>query len=122
MAKVHRERAPAPTKKNLLEWFPRELDAKTAASLAQLLKDAEGNHDAVDKALDLANGLLEMHGVEAIRGDYHVDNYYYDIVALCLNSGDAYTATILYDTDREKFYVWTYGDWVERNQRRYRII
>lgn len=76
----------------------------------------------VDDILDMANDLLDGHGVEAIRGDYHVDNYYHDIVGLYVNMGDTYNLTLLYDTDRGKFYVTTMGDWVEKNDRRYKIV
>jgi hypothetical protein len=72
--------------------------------------------------MDLANELLDGHGIEAIRGEYHVDNYYFDTVALYVNMGDTYNATLFYETDTGRFKVTTMGDWVEKNQRKYSII
>lgn len=64
---------------------------------------------------------MEASGVEAIRGDYHVDNYYFDIVALYVNTGDTYNPTLLYETETGRFRATTFGDWVERNTRKYNI-
>lgn len=75
----------------------------------------------VDDVLELASKLAGAHGVEAIRGDYFVDNYYHDIVALYVNMGDTYNPTLLYATDEDRWVLTTWGDWVERNQRRYKI-
>jgi len=75
----------------------------------------------VDGVLDLASKLAGGHGVEAIQGDYWVDNYYHDIVALYVNMGDTYAATILYVTAEDKWVLTTWGDWVERNTRKYGI-
>lgn len=111
---------PAANVTNIRDFFP-ELEPKEARGLAEVLKRAE-THNEVDAALDYANTLVEGHGVEAIRGDYHVDGYYQDIVALYVNTGDTYSATILYDTERERYYATTFGDWVEKNQKRYSII
>jgi len=76
----------------------------------------------LDPALKEIDRLIGTHGVEAIRGDAHVDNYFYDVVALYCNAGDTYTTTILYDTDRNRFYVTSWGDWVETAERTKRYI
>lgn len=65
--------------------------------------------------------MIGGHGIEAIEGDYQVDRYYYNIVALYVNTGDSYNPTVLYETENERFLVWTMGDWVEKNERKYRI-
>jgi hypothetical protein len=96
------------------------LDSAQAHRLKQAISDAH-DHESVDAALDLANELMGAHGVEAIRGDYHVDRYYFDTVALYVNTGDSYTGTLLYETDRDRFLVTSWGEWVERNERKYRI-
>jgi len=110
---------PAANAKNLQEWL--RLEPSIAKALAQEFKNARGDHDAVDRALDNANVAISGFGVEPINGDYHVDNYYFDIVALYVNTGDTYNGTVLYETDRERFLVTTMGDWVEQNERKYRI-
>ena len=82
------------------------------------------NHPRIDAALELMNKFLGASGVEAIRGSgAHVDRYYYDIVALYVNTGDTYSMTLLYDTDKDKFEVTSWGGWVEAMEasRRYRF-
>jgi len=117
---------PAPSQRNIAQWFRAyfeheglEVD-RTSSALASRLKHASTSKQ-VDDALDFVNQTLNGHGVEAIRGDYHVDNYYYDIVALYVNMGDTYNSTILYETDNDRFLLTSWGDWVERNDRKYRI-
>lgn len=84
------------------------------------MNEARGG-SSVDAALDLANKLMDAHGVEAINGDYHVDNYYFDIVALYVNTGDTYNGTLLYETEPGRFRATSWGDWVERNSDKYNI-
>jgi hypothetical protein len=91
-----------------------------ALTIQRRLKNNLESRDA-EKAMEFANKALDGHGVEAIRGDYHVDNYHYDIVATYVNMGDTYNATILYETETGRFLVTSYGDWVEKNQRKYQI-
>lgn len=79
------------------------------------------HHKLVDIALDCANGILDGHGIEAIRGDVTVDRYYFDIVALYVNMGDTYHTTIVYETATNRFLLTDYGTWVEYNSRRYGI-
>lgn len=110
---------PAANAKNLQEWL--KLEPSVARALASEMKSAAGDEEAVDRALENANATIHGYGIEPINGDYHVDNYYFDIVALYVNTGDTYNATVLYETEKEKFLVTTMGDWVERNERRYRI-
>lgn len=107
---------PAANAKNIQEWL--HLDAQQARYLAKVVR----NENDPDVTLEAANALMNAHGIEAIRGDYHVDNYYYDIVALYVNTGDTYNPTLLYETDTDRFTLTTLGDWVERNERKYRII
>jgi hypothetical protein len=70
-----------------------------------------------DEALDLASELTGGFGVEAIRDpEAWVDNYYMDIVLLYVVQGDTYDTTVLYDTDERKFYIGSWGDWIEHAQ------
>lgn len=117
---------PVANKKNLIEHL--QMGDVDAAALSAALKEARTwSHDpvelagAADQALELADKLLSGHGVEPIRGDYQVDRYYYDVVALYVNMGDTYNTTLLYETENERFLVTSWGDWVEKNERKYRI-
>lgn len=101
--------------KNLAAAFP-ELPRADVKRLADMIKHA-GSHRSVDEALNMADTLLNGHGIEAIRGGSNRGGYYMDIEALYVNMGDAYANTVLYDVARDKFYVTTYGDWVEARER-----
>lgn len=79
------------------------------------------HHKLIDIAMDFANGVLDGHGIEAIRGDVTVDRYYFDIVALYVNMGDTYDTTLIYETATNRFLITDYGTWVEYNERRYEI-
>lgn len=64
------------------------------------------------------NTLLEGFGVECIAeggANSPSDMYGSDILAEYVNLGDTYTTTILYDYRAQRFYVTSYGDFVERN-------
>lgn len=74
----------------------------------------------VDRVLDLANKLIDGSGVEAINGSWH-DDFYQDIVALYVNMGDPYVATLLYDTVADRWHITGWGDFVERYEKRYEI-
>lgn len=116
---------PAPTTKNIVEWLGRYFQGawslpRAAEVLAAKIKNAH-SHKQVDEALDLANEMLNAHGVEAIRGAFHGDGYYQDIVALYVNMGCPYVPTVLYDTVKGKFVVTGWGDWVEAHEKKYRI-
>lgn len=67
----------------------------------------------VDEVLEQVNKLMKAHGVEAIRGEW-VSFYFQDIVLLYVNTGDTYSSTVMYDTERDRFFIGSYGDWVER--------
>ena len=116
---------PACTLKNLQEFFadyavheglePRLL----AKRLKAVIPSGSGNREG--HILSDVNKLIDGHGVEAIRGEYHVDNYHHDIVATYVNTGDSYSPTVLYETETGRFLVTTFGDWVEKHSDKYRI-
>lgn len=75
-----------------------------------------------EQAMEELNDVLDFHGVEAITGDYHVDRYHFNIVATYCNAGDSYRTTVLYETETGEFHLVSWGDWVEQNQEKYRIV
>lgn len=109
------------SKKDWLEWFSEQnvthaLTPKQASSLARIFKATNRhNHDDVDKALEAANAALRGYGTEAIQGAWQ-DRYYQDIVAVYVNTGDTYNATVLYDVVAGKFQLTTLGDFVESHE------
>lgn len=112
-----------PSKKTIEQrlgpYFKHEgVDPKVGAAMVRKALEEAKNPDA---ALEAVNALIHGHGIESIRGDYQVDRYYYDIVALYVNMGDSYAATLLYETDTSQWHVLSYGDWVEWKEKKYRI-
>lgn len=100
------------SKKHLQEMF-RELSASDIKALKAAL-DGATNNPARSDAMDTADKLIGGYGVEAIRGESNsYQSYFGDIVALYVNTGDIYNATVVYDVAKRQFYATTMGDWVE---------
>ena len=121
MAKAWRRRPlPKFTAKNLFEAFggPRSLKhdftEKTASALANMRQATSRD---IDKVLFAVNKAIDGFGVEAIRSEKAWDNYYGDSVALYVNTGDTYSASVVYDIGKHQLYVTDYGEWVERNEK-----
>lgn len=75
---------------------------------------AANSHEEVDAVLAEANQMLDGHGVEGLNPEgAWVNHYYQNIVALYVNLGDPYKATLLYDTDFGVFVVAGWGDFLE---------
>lgn len=74
-----------------------------------------------ERVLCALNQLLEGFGVEAIRGGIHVDSYHGSIVASFINMGDTYDTTIILNHDSNEYQITSWGDWVERNEGRYKL-
>lgn len=71
-----------------------------------------------EQIMEALNELLECYGVEGLRVEgAWIDNEHGDIVAHYLNTGDAYTETVLYDPMKDEFVLTTYGDWLDEWER-----
>lgn len=57
--------------------------------------------------------LLTTCGVETIDTSEHIDRYWFHCRACYLNTGDTYNTTILFDTKKDRFYLTSWGDFVE---------
>jgi len=69
---------------------------------------------SVDTKLEYCNQYLNGYGIEPITGEFTwVNHYYQNIIALYVNLGDTYTTTIVYDTERGKFLISSWGDFYE---------
>jgi len=110
-------------KKNLEILFPKsKYTGAEVAGIARMLEEARNEGpEEIDAVLERMNTFLKGYGVEAVRGDYQVDRYYYDIVAVYVNMGDTYDTTILYETDTGRFYVTSLGGWVEEKGEEYAV-
>ncbi len=69
-----------------------------------------------ERAMCALNQIAEAHGVEALwcEKDYYFPSYEY------LNTGDAYTPTVIRNTGTHTFRVMCVADLIERNPGRFR--
>lgn len=97
-------------------------EGRTAKEVRDAMDGVVGK-SSLDEAMKEVNWILEGHGVEPIRDPDSYDPYYGDVVALYVNMGDTYNATVLFDIPEWKFEVTTWGDWVEKVERqgRYKL-
>jgi hypothetical protein len=96
-----------------------QIDDDKAKQVVNLVRGG-GRDRRAETVMDQINDLIGGHGVESIRGD-GPGGFWQDSVAIYVNTGDTYSATILYDTTKEKFALTTMGDFVEQNQDKYQI-
>ena len=94
---------------------------KAALRVARTYFKDHGKSDAAaEEALRLANAAMRAYGVEVLRGTLNTPGgFWSDAVLAYVNAGDPYYATVLYDTNRETFSIGGWGDWLEKNERRY---
>lgn len=112
----------------LREYFPPEsiADLYTRDPLKACRRALRETRELPDTdRLEAVNALLEMHGTEAIRGEWQ-NGYWCDIVAAYCNTGDTYDLTVIQvrgdrDGAPDRFIVSSFGDWVEKNTRRYSL-
>lgn len=70
----------------------------------------------LDRILACLNECLGLHGVEAIWGE---DIYWPS--ADYLNTGDTYATTIVFCRETSRFLLSSWGDYFERNEKRYSL-
>ena len=107
------------TAEKLVDSFP-ELDENVAAELAAA---AGGVHAGVyNDFLRAADKAIDAHGVEPLALGPDGQNKYglaYEDrkIAYYVNTGDTFSATLLYDPEDEKVYLTTWGDWLQAWER-----
>jgi len=70
--------------------------------------------------------LLKGYGIEGINGEWQ-NGYWCNVVAEYVNMGDTYATTVIHvrgdwSGGRSRFIVSSFGDWVEKNQKKYSIV
>lgn len=93
-------------------------DPEIYESVQKRIRECFHRPNDVDLMLTACDELLGTCGVESLRvpGE-HVDSYYGEFVAEYCNTGQSYAGTVLFDTDREVFYVTSWADFVETSER-----
>ena len=69
----------------------------------------------IDLKLAAVDEIMGGFGVECI-GEAECPTIYGEPAAEYINVGDTYQATLLYDHDRAKWCMTTWGDWVETHE------
>src|SRR5215831_12578522 len=78
----------------------------------------EIEHDSPSRKLYMINAMkLGYYGVEILRSRHDTQHAFRGISYL--NTGDSYGATLLYDYDKGKWILSSWGDVVERSGRRF---
>ena len=100
-----------------------QIDPETFDPVERWIRECFNPPSETELKLAACDAILGTYGTEPIRVEgAHVDNYHFDIVATYCNTGDSYAATILYDSERDEFYVTSYGDWIETAERTGRYV
>lgn len=90
-----------------------QVDEPTAQRIIRLTSRPLHYEKAVNVLKEI-DDLIEGSGVEAVRTENaHVDNYYFDIVATYVNTGDTYSTTIVHDSETGEFLLTSWGDFYE---------
>lgn len=99
-----------------------ETDPDTFKGTCHWLSQCHHRPSDVEIKMAALNDLLECFGVESvsIEGAW-VNRYYGDTIALYCNGGDTYHTTLLYDTEKERFIISSWGDFYERAERKYKV-
>ena len=85
--------------------FPEELHLKFEEEMRQYRKNF--HYETVMSLVDI---VLDNHGVEAITLPEEIY-----ASAVYSNTGETYAPTVLYDIDKQNYYIHSWGDWYENN-------
>jgi len=98
-------------------WKPKQKKCDIT-HVKKIINDAK----TIDGALELLNKEFKGYGVEPVRGRNWGGHYYQDINLLYVNKGDTYEPTVIYDTQKDSWYVGTsWGNIVESDMKRFDI-
>lgn len=90
------------------------LDPESVDAVDTWVRQCFHRPSQLELVMHALNALLDCHGVEAIHVEgAWVDHYYGDIIATYINTGDAYTETVLLESEGDAFVLTTYGDWLQ---------
>lgn len=89
-----------------------------------LKRTAHLNTQTSPSRMTAINSLLRGYGIESIKGDWQ-DGWWCDIVADYVNMGDTYNTTVMMVREDygngANYIVSTFGDFVEKNTKKYGI-
>lgn len=114
-----------PSIKRLLHHFPHKgtelrniltgrTDPESYPAVKDWLEKCRHRPRYIDLQMAALNAALEGHGVESLQkdGTFGTPEMQY------VNMGDTYNTTIIWDDGRQAWFVESWGDWVEKAERR----
>jgi hypothetical protein len=91
-----------------------ELDPESVDETAAWIRQCYHRPSDAELMMHALDVVLDTYGVEPIRVEgAWIDSYHGDIIATYLNTGDAYTETVLLESDTGEFKLISWGDWLE---------
>lgn len=96
-------------------------DPEQYPKVARWVRECFSQPDTVALKLAACDELLDTCGTESMRAEGEWDRYYQDTVAIYCNNGQSYNPTVLYDVERDVFYVVSTGDWQQTAERNHRF-
>lgn len=104
--------------RDVKEYFP-----NLSYALNRAIKLDPQPFGAIEEILGQYDKQVEGFGIEAIRQEETSQSYWYDTRAIYVNTGDTYFETLLYDAQVHKFFMTSWGDFVEtRESKKCRFI
>lgn len=68
----------------------------------------------VEATMKYANKIMNGYGVEAVQDEnMWIDHYWQSTGLLYVNKGDTYDTTLCYDTEKDEYFIGSWGDWYE---------
>lgn len=91
------------------------MDPASVPAVQQWIDQCYSRPSDLELRIAAINALIDCHGVEALP--VHLSGAHPS--AVYCNAGDTYAATILYCYDSDRFLLTSWGDYVERYERRH---
>lgn len=88
------------------------LDAESFPGVANWVRQCYNRPWKSELKMAAIDEIMETHGVEALGKI----NEYTPLYVYC-NTGDSYKATVVYDYEKEQFFISSWGDLVENDPR-----
>lgn len=117
MSQINITKEQAETIRGLIRGEIRTKDAARFPASNQWFNQCHHEPKRLDRILACINEAMGGFGVEAIWGE----NDTHWPVADYINTGDTYSATILFNRETCAFQLTSWGDFYERNERRYSL-
>ena len=109
---------PEETAKKIRGIITGEINPEVFYSVELWLKSCHNRPSDPELQMCALDEVLGGFGVEPITTGGYLDHYHQNIQAVYVNMGDTYDLTILFDNKTQKFVLTSWGDWVERHEKR----